>query len=191
MEQKMINNRLVSDQGDNNAETILTRLVNSIKAIIIFFSIIFGAIYIIGGIIIFSENSSLGFVSVFAGIIILVFGIIFAKLIWAICMLFINISHNLRTVKQELQIDKRSSLTYLISIGELEKANKQALMRTVEYLRNVYYDSSINEKGEKMDIYLADKLPKLLKMGITLPEYVQSGEQFIAYMNNLTGNYIK
>ena len=82
---------------------------------------------------------------------------------------------------------KRSSLTYLISIGEPEKAYKQAMIRTVEYLRNVYYSDNNKDKVKKMDMYLAEKLPKLLKMGITLPEYVQSGEQFIKYMNNLTG----
>lgn len=190
MEKKIINNRLVSDQGDNDAEAILTKLVNSIKAVIVVFSIIFGAVYIIGGIILFSDNAPLGFVGVFSGIIILIFGIIFAKLIWANCMLFINMSHNLRSVKQELQVEKRSSLTYLISIGEPEKAYKQAMIRTVEYLRNVYYSDNNKDKVKKMDMYLAEKLPKLLKMGITLPEYVQSGEQFIKYMNNLTGNNI-
>ena len=105
-------------------------------------------------------------------------------------MLFINISQNLRIVKQEFQNEKRTSLTYLISIGELEKANKQALIRTVEKLRAVYYSSTIKDKASKMDTYLKDMLPKLLKMGITLPEYVQSGERFIDYMNNLTGNKV-
>lgn len=192
MEKKIINNILITDQGDNNAEIILTNLVNTIKSFLIGASIITGIFYIIGGIIYaaLDDNFLSGFGAILNGILILVFGIIFAKLIWAICMLFINISQNLRIVKQEFQNEKRTSLTYLISIGELEKANKQALIRTVEKLRAVYYSSTIKDKASKMDTYLKDILPKLLKMGIILPEYVQSGERFIDYMNNLTGNNV-
>ena len=191
MEKKTINNILVTDQGDNNAEIILTNLVNSIKSFLIIASIIVGIIYIIGGFIGTAYNFLIGFCSIIGGVLIIVFGIIFARLIWANSMLFINISQNLRTVKQELQNEKRVSLTYLISIGELEKANKQALIRTVEKLRDVYYSSTINDKASKMNTYLNDTLPKFLKMGITLPEYVQSGERFIDYMNNLTGNKVR
>ena len=190
MEKKTINNILVTDQGDNNAEIILTNLVNSIKSFLIIVSIVIGTIYIIGGVIGAFYNFLIGFCSVIGGVFIIVFGIIFARLIWANSMLFINISQNLRTVKQELQTEKRVSLTYLISIGELEKANKQALIRTVEKLRDVYYSTTIKDKASKMNTYLNDTLPKLLKMGITLPEYVQSGERFIDYMNNLTGNKV-
>ena len=193
MEKKIINNILVTDQGDNNAEIILTNLVNTIKSFLIVASIIIGIVYIIGGIIggALYDNFLIGFGAILSGILIIVLGIIFAKLIWAICMLFINISQNLRILKQEFQNEKRTSLTYLISIGELEKANKQALIRTVEKLRAVYYSSTIKDKASKMDTYLKDTLPKLLKMGITLPEYVQSGERFIDYMNNLTGNNVR
>lgn len=190
MEKKTINNILVTDQGDNNAEIILRNLVNSIKSVIIIASIIIGIIYIVGGIIgAVSYDFLIGFCSVIVGVIILVIGIIFARLIWANGMLFINISQNLRTIKQELQSEKRTSLTYLISIGDIENANRQALIRTVEKLRDVYYGST-NDKAGIMDTYLKETLPKLSKMGITLPEYVQSGERFIDYMNNLTGNNV-
>lgn len=90
------------DEGDNEAENILRSVVNVIKILIIIFSAIIGLVGVIGGCIMLSQNGA-GFFVILAGIIIALIGYFFAKLVWAVGMIFINISTNVRTIKKQLQ----------------------------------------------------------------------------------------
>lgn len=60
----------------------------------------------------------------------------------------------------------------------------------VDKLIPIYYDQYDHDKVDTMNKYLNSILSKMEKLGISLPEYVMSGENFIDYMNNLTGNKI-
>lgn len=187
-----INPYLYEDPGDNNAENILRRLVNNLKTWIIVFSAIIGILYIITGCItgIINNDFIIFFEDILIGTIYWVLGYVFAKFIWALSMLFINISTNVRSIKHELQIYQNSSLTYLVSIGEIEKANKMALRKIIDKLRLIYYDPKEIGKVEKMNEFINEKMPKYKRMGLELPQYVQTGENFIKYMNQLTGNQV-
>lgn len=60
----------------------------------------------------------------------------------------------------------------------------------VDSLFPIYYDKYEYSKADAMDKIIADKLPKIQKLGLTVPEYVTSGENFIDYLNNLSGNNV-
>ena len=81
-------------------------------------------------------------------------------------------------------------LTYLVAIGENEQAQKAALTRIVDALYPIYFDGYNFSKAETMNKYLQNHLPKILRLGITVPDYVTSGEKFIDYINGLTGRSV-
>ena len=94
-------NQIIPDEGDNNAENILRTWLNWLRALIIIFSIILG----IGSLVGLSINGGdAGIVlGLIACIVIILLGIAVAQLEWALGMIFINISTNVRKIKQILQ----------------------------------------------------------------------------------------
>lgn len=100
---------------------------------------------------------------------------------------------NIQEIKEHLKVnhEKSKSPSYLIAIGEREKADKAALVKVVDKLLSIYYDNNNFVKLYSMNSYLEDILPRIENIGIHLPEYVTSGEKFIDYMNKLTGNNIE
>lgn len=81
-------------------------------------------------------------------------------------------------------------ITYLVAIGETEKAKKAALKMVVDTLYPIYHNPDILTKAEDMNKALAQLLPKIKKLGIEIPEYATSGEKFIDYMNSITDNTV-
>ena len=60
----------------------------------------------------------------------------------------------------------------------------------VDKLYPIYTDAYNYSKAETMNDAIKGILPKMEKLGITLPDYVQSGEKFIDYINGLTGGSV-
>lgn len=81
-------------------------------------------------------------------------------------------------------------LTYLVAIGEKEQANKAALTMLVDILYPIYSDSYNYSKADTMNKEIQALLPKIQRLGISVPDYVTTGEKFIDYLNGLTGNKI-
>jgi hypothetical protein len=81
-------------------------------------------------------------------------------------------------------------LTYLVAIGEKEQAQKAALTMLVDLLYPIYSDVYIYAKAQEMNNVLAPLLPKIAKLGLTVPDYVTSGEKFIDYLNELSGSNV-
>lgn len=77
-------------------------------------------------------------------------------------------------------------LTYLVAIGEKEQAQKAALKMLVDLLYPIYTDPYQYSKAKVMDKVIASRLPKMLKLGLSLPDYLTSGEKFIDHINSLT-----
>lgn len=82
-------------------------------------------------------------------------------------------------------------LTYLVAIGEKEQAQKAALTMLVDLLYPIYADVYNYSKAETMNKVLDARLPKIARLGLTLPDYVASGEKFIDYMNELSGSNVQ
>ena len=82
-------------------------------------------------------------------------------------------------------------LTYLVATGDIEAANKRALVMLVDELMSIYYDKTTLDKANCMNSYITSLLPKIEKLGLILPEYVKTGEAFINYINSLTGNNVQ
>ena len=99
----MLNGGVGYDDGDNEAETILRNVINTLKNLLVILSIIGGVIYIIVGIVMLASAGVVGLVPIIGGIILIILGVFFARLIWALCMLFINISTNVRNIKHMLK----------------------------------------------------------------------------------------
>lgn len=98
---------------------------------------------------------------------------------------------NIENINQKIpQVQDKPKLTYLIAIGEKEQAQKAALTMLVDLLYPIYFDSYECSKAEAMNRALDDRLHQITRLGLTLPDYVTSGEKFIDYMNELTGNKI-
>ncbi len=81
-------------------------------------------------------------------------------------------------------------LTYLVAIGEKDQAQKAALKMLVDILYPIYSDSYNNTKAECMNDAITNLLPKIYKLGLSVPEYVTSGEKFIDYINQISDNNI-
>ena len=94
---------------------------------------------------------------------------------------------HIKEIKEHLT-NKHSNpkLTYLVAIGEIEQANKAALIMLVDKLMQIRDDEYCHMKAETMNKYLAGLLPRMEKLGLTLPDYVKSGEKFIDYINKIT-----
>lgn len=82
-------------------------------------------------------------------------------------------------------------LTYLVAIGEKEKAQKAALIMLVDLLYPIYNDQYESSKATAMNKVIEAKLPKMQRLGITVPDYVTSGEKFIDYINGLTNGKVQ
>ena len=77
-------------------------------------------------------------------------------------------------------------LTYLVAIGEKEQAEKAALTMLVDTLYPIYTSLYNYSKAEAMNKEIQALLPKIQKLGLSVPDYVTSGEKFIDYINGLT-----
>lgn len=95
------------DEGDNDAEEILERVVNFLKWLITIFSIGGSIVIFIMGIGLlfqgYGESILIGIVCIVGSVINLLLGLWFAKLVWALGMIFINISNNVRAIKKLIQ----------------------------------------------------------------------------------------
>lgn len=102
-----------------------------------------------------------------------------------------NMTTDVKNIKEHLtHSHSNSKLTYLVATGELEQANKAALVMLVDNLMPTYYDQYDYDKVDTMNEYISTTLPQMEKLGLTLPDYVKSGEKFIDYINELTGNKV-
>lgn len=105
-----------------------------------------------------------------------------------------NISKKVDLLASPVPVPKPNQaqkLSYLVGLGEQEEAQKLAERLTFDFLYNIYFGTSYSvSKREWIDQYLAEKLPKYERLGITLPERLRSGAAFIEYMNNLTGGKV-
>lgn len=89
------------------------------------------------------------------------------------------------TLKSLMAIGE-TKLTYLVAIGEKEQAQKAALKMLVDSLMPIYSDVYNCSKAETMDKEIQSLLPKIQKLGLSVPDYVTSGEKFIDYIHSLT-----
>lgn len=81
-------------------------------------------------------------------------------------------------------------LTYLVAIGEKEQAQKAALTMLVDVLYPIYFEQYNYSKAEAMNKEIETRLPKIQRLGISVPDYVTTGEKFIDYLNGLTGGEV-
>ena len=117
---------------------------------------------------------------IIVNIILFVVGIIFLVRWW-------KMTSDVKKIRRQITQEDSPQLTYLVAIGEKEQAQKGALKMVVDMLYSIYIDAFDTNKADNMNRYIAYILPKIHRLGLTLPAYVTSGEQFIDYMNNLTG----
>ena len=96
----------IQDEGDNQAEDILRKWLNWVKLLMIICSAIGGVGCVIWGIVGASAdngNALWFFVGILLGVITFYLGRAVAWLVWSIGMVFINISTNVRRIKQLIQ----------------------------------------------------------------------------------------
>ena len=94
------------DEGDNEAENILRKWLKWIKLLMIICAWISGGFMVIYAILVATSyyfNWVLFLILILGGALTVVFGYLFAQLIWAIGMIFINISTNVRAIKQRMR----------------------------------------------------------------------------------------
>lgn len=96
---------------------------------------------------------------------------------------------NVEQIRQHLT-HANPKLTYLVAIGEKEQAEKAALIMLVDILYPIYSDLYNNSKADAMNKEIQTLLPKIQKLGLSVPDYVTSGEKFIDYINELTDGEI-
>lgn len=99
---------IIIDEGDNEAENILRDTLNWIKNLLMIASVVIGIIFVIWGLVdgIQTNNFLIPFLAIIGGALIVIVGFAIAKLIWAVGMIFINISTNVRTIKKSLITNK-------------------------------------------------------------------------------------
>lgn len=103
-----------------------------------------------------------------------------------------NMTTHVKDIKEYLtHSHSNPKLTYLVAIGEIKQANKAALVMLVDKLMPTYYDNFDHNKADTINVYITAYLDKMERLGLTLPEYIKSGEKFIDYMNSITGNNIQ
>lgn len=105
-----VSRQYIEDEGDNEAEEILRKYLNLFKKILCILSIAGAIIMLLYSIIVATQVSGDIAVPMIIGTLIFAplgafLGIAFAKLIWAVGMIFINISTNVRKIKQFMQIN--------------------------------------------------------------------------------------
>lgn len=96
---------------------------------------------------------------------------------------------NVEKIRQHIT-HANPKLTYLVAIGETELAQKAALTMLVDILYPIYSDQYNYSKAEAMNKEISARLPKIAKLGLSVPDYVTSGEKFIDYINGLTDNTV-
>lgn len=97
-----------------------------------------------------------------------------------------KMTSNVEQIRQHIT-HANPKITYLVAIGEKEQAQKAALTMLVDILYPIYQDPFNNNKAEAMNKEILPRLPKIQKLGLSVPEYVTSGEKFIDYINSITG----
>lgn len=101
-----------------------------------------------------------------------------------------NMTKNIEEIRQHIT-HANPKLTYLVTIGEKEQAEKAALTTLVDSLFPIYQNPYENNKASEMNKIIKPYLPKIKKLGLSLPEYVTSGEKFIDYINGLTDGKVQ
>lgn len=96
---------------------------------------------------------------------------------------------NVEQIRQHIT-HANPKLTYLVAIGEKEQAQKAALTMLVDILYPIYSDPYNYSKAEAMNKEIEARLPKIHRLGLSVPEYVTTGEKFIDYINELTGGKV-
>lgn len=96
---------------------------------------------------------------------------------------------NVEQIRQHIT-HANPKLTYLVVIGESEQAKKAALTMLVDILYPIYSDPYNHSKADAMNKEIQARLPKIQRLGLSVPDYVTSGEKFIDYINGLTGNKV-
>lgn len=126
-----------------------------------------------------------------SGFAIFTLGVMIAYIILSIVILvrWWNMTKNIELIRQHLT-HANPKLTYLVAIGEKEQAEKAALTMLVDLLYPIYHDQYEYNKAEAMNKIIQAKLPKMQKLGLSLPDYVTTGEKFIDYINGLTDNKV-
>lgn len=94
----------VEDEGDNDAEEVLRTSLSFFKKLLIVLSIIYGIFGLIAGIMLTINGIPTGIFLIILSVLGVFIGIAIAKLVWATGMIFINISTNVRKVKQLIKI---------------------------------------------------------------------------------------
>lgn len=99
---------IIIDEGDNEAENILRNTLNWIKKLLMIASIILGIVWVIMGFVqgVQMDNFLIPFLAIIGGALFVFIGFAVAKLIWAVGMIFINISTNVRSIKKSLITNK-------------------------------------------------------------------------------------
>ena len=99
---------VITDEGDNEAENILRNTLNWIKKLLMIASIILGIVWVIMGFVqgVQMDNFLIPFLAIIGGALFVFIGFAVAKLIWAVGMIFINISTNVRSIKKSLITNK-------------------------------------------------------------------------------------
>lgn len=96
---------------------------------------------------------------------------------------------NVEQIRQHIT-HANPKLTYLVAIGEKEQAQKAALTMLVDILYPIYSDPYNYAKADAMNKEIQTRLPKIQKLGLSVPDYATSGEKFIDYINGLTGGKV-
>lgn len=129
------------------------------------------------------------------GVFVIILGITYIVLSIVVLVRWWKMTKNIELIKSQLTYEK-STPEYLILVDEKEKARKAVLTDLVDDLYAVYEYNFMNSplyynKAEEMDKIIQDKQPEIDRMGLTMPDYVTSGEKFIDYVNALTGTEVK
>lgn len=93
---------------------------------------------------------------------------------------------NVEQIRQHLTPES-PDLTYLVAIGENELAEKAALKMLVDILYPIYSHPYYSARAERMNTEIQALLPEIKRLGLSVPDYVTTGEKFIDYINELTG----
>ena len=98
--QSQNNNISIADEGDNEAEDILRNWLKWIRTLIIVISVL-------TGVVAFVASAAMGGAMFILGIvvaaIVIVLGWCIASLAWAMGMVFVNISTNVRLIKKSMK----------------------------------------------------------------------------------------
>ena len=111
--------------------------------------------------------------------------IVYISLSFVILIRWWKMITNVEQIRQHIT-HANPKLTYLVAIGEKEQAQKAALTMLVDLLYPIYSDPYNYSKADAMNKEIQARLPKIQKLGLSVPDYVTSGEKFIDYINSLT-----